>query len=80
MRSLAFTPAELAAAVGQTVIWRNDDTAAHNVTYVSGPRFVSSATMRTGASYRIKLTRAGTIQYYCTIHPFMTGTIAVLPR
>lgn len=80
MKNLAFSPATIHAKVGQTVTWTNDDTPPHNVTYVSGPKFASSPpTMQPGAKFQLKLTQAGTIHYYCTIHPFMKGTVVVSP-
>ncbi len=77
MKSLAFTPDKVQAKVGQTIDWTNDDTPPHNVTYVSGPKFTSSSTMNPGAKFSIKVTQAGTIHYFCSIHPFMKATIVV---
>jgi plastocyanin len=77
MKSLAFNPKLIHAKVGQTVQWTNDDTPPHNVTYVSGPKFTSSGTMNPGDKFQIKLTQAGTIQYFCSIHPFMKASIIV---
>jgi amicyanin len=77
MKNLAFSPATIHAKVGQTIHWTNQDTPPHNVTYVSGPKFTSSSTLDTGATFSLKLTQAGTIHYYCTIHPFMRATIVV---
>ena len=77
MKNLAFSPAAIHAKVGQTVQWTNDDSPPHNVTYVSGPKFTSSSTMNPGAKFTLKLTKAGTIHYFCTIHPFMKATIVV---
>ena len=77
MISLAFNPPSVSAKVGQTVVWANQDTAPHNVTYVSGPSFSSSSTMNPGARFKLKLTTAGTIHYFCSIHPFMKATIVV---
>jgi amicyanin len=77
MSGLAFIPPAIHAKVGQTVQWTNQDTAPHNVTYVSGPKFTSSSTMGTGAKFQITLSRPGTIHYICTIHPFMKATIVV---
>ena len=77
MMSLAFSPDVVHAKVGQTVQWTNKDIPPHNVTYVSGPKFTSSPTMKTGAKFQLKLTQAGTIHYFCTIHSFMTATIVV---
>ncbi|MBV9310490.1 MAG: cupredoxin domain-containing protein [Solirubrobacterales bacterium] len=77
MRNLAFVPKAIQAKVGQTVKWTNFDTAPHNVTYVSGPKFTSSSTLQTGGKFQLKLTQPGTIQYVCTIHPFMKASIVV---
>jgi plastocyanin len=77
MKNLAFTPDTINAKVGQTVEWTNSDTPAHNVTYVSGPKFKSSGTINPGGTFSIKVTQAGTIHYVCTIHPFMKATIVV---
>jgi amicyanin len=80
MKSLAFNPSVVRANPGQRVVWINHDSAPHNVIYVSGPRFASSRpVMRPGQRFSIKLTRAGTIHYFCSIHPFMNGTIVVSP-
>jgi len=77
MKTLEFTPAAVHANVGQRVVWMNDDSSPHNVTYVSGPRFTSSRRMRPGATFSIGLTAPGTIHYFCTIHPWMRATITV---
>jgi plastocyanin len=77
MKVLEFTPGALGAKVGQTVVWSNEDSSPHNVTYVSGPRFRSSGRLEPGARFSLKLTSAGTIHYFCTLHPWMKATIVV---
>jgi plastocyanin len=80
MRSLAFNPPVVYGKVGQTVTWNNEDSASHNVTYVSGPRFRSSRSrLRPGSAFSLILHQPGTIHYFCSIHPWMTATIAVSP-
>ncbi len=80
MRSLAFAPAAVNARVGQRVVWTNQDSSPHNVTYVSGPRFTSSrVSMKPGARFSLRLTTPGTIHYFCTLHPWMKATIDVSP-
>jgi plastocyanin len=80
MKVLEFTPAAIKAKVGQTVIWTNEDGVAHNVTYVSGPQFTSSQRhLNPGAKFSVRVTQTGTIHYFCTIHPWMRGTIVVTP-
>jgi plastocyanin len=79
MKNIAFDPQSLNAKVGQTVVFTNNDSPPHNVTYVSGPKFTSSSTINPGGTFSLKLTKAGTIHYVCTIHPNMTATITVSP-
>lgn len=79
LKNLAYSPSIVHAKVGQTVTWTNQDTPPHDVTYVGGPKFTSSSRMNPGATFSIKLTQAGAIHYFCTIHPFMKGTIVVVP-
>jgi plastocyanin len=78
MKALAFAPSRVSARVGQRVVWTNYDHVFHNVIYVSGPRFKSSRPrMRAGTNFKLKLTQTGTIRYFCSIHPWMKGTIVV---
>jgi len=78
MKTLAFVPDTIHAGLGQTVVWTNDDNVRHNVIYVSGPKFKSSRPkIRNGSKFSIKLTQPGTIHYFCSIHPWMKGTIVV---
>ena len=80
MKILDFNPSAVRARVGQTVVWTNRDSVPHNVVYVSGPRFRSSRPeLRTGAKFRVNLRQSGTVRYFCSIHPWMKGSIAVSP-
>jgi plastocyanin len=79
MQNLAFSPGTLHAKVGQTITFTNNDSPPHNVTYVSGPKFTSSGTLNQGQTFKLTLTKAGTVSYYCSIHPFMKATIVVAP-
>ena len=77
MAHLAFSPTAVTAKIGETVRWTNQDNAPHNVTHVSGPVFTSSRRLAPGDKFYLKLTRTGTIHYFCTIHPWMRATISV---
>jgi plastocyanin len=77
IKNLAFSPATVQVKSGDTIVFTNDDSPPHNVTWVSGPKFTSSSTLNPGSSFTLKVTQAGTIHYYCSIHPFMKGTIVV---
>ena len=80
MKGLAFSPGVVRAAVGQRIVWSNEDNVPHNVIYVSGPSFKSSRPrLIPGTKFAIRLTQAGTIHYYCSIHPWMKASIVVSP-
>ena len=72
----AFSPANIEVEVGQEITWTNRDAAPHTVTATSGADF-DSGTLEQGDSYTWKAAKAGTIEYFCEIHPSMVGTITV---
>ena len=72
----AFAPKAIEAKVGQKITWTNDDAAPHTVTAKTGGD-VDSGTLAQGASFSFTPTKAGTIEYFCAIHPSMVGTIDV---
>jgi plastocyanin len=76
MKNITFSPKSVSVKVGQKVDWTNDDSVAHNVTATSGASFRSSD-FGQGGTFSYTPTKAGTIQYVCTIHPGMDGTIVV---
>jgi plastocyanin len=70
-----YSPANFTAKVGQAVTWVNRDVSAHTVTSTSG--VFDSGIVESGATFSYTFTQPGTYQYYCTIHPWMKGTIVV---
>jgi plastocyanin len=76
MANIAFDPKSTTVKVGQQVTWTNDDTVNHNVTAKSGASF-KSKDFGKGGTFSFTPTKAGTIQYVCTIHPGMTATLTV---
>jgi plastocyanin len=79
--SECYIPAEVTVGVGGTVTWSNDDTAAHTVTSgtpTDGPdgAFDSSIIMA-GASFENTFDEAGEYDYFCIVHPWMTGKVNV---
>ena len=72
----AFSPANIEVQVGDKITWTNDDAAAHTVTATSGADF-DSGTLAQGADFTFEAKKAGTIAYFCAIHPSMKGTITV---
>ncbi len=74
--TLSFSPPTLTVKVGSTVVWVNKDTVTHTVTSSSGSLF-DSGYLPDGFVFKWTFTQVGTYQYYCNIHPSMTGTILV---
>ncbi|NUS65193.1 MAG: cupredoxin family copper-binding protein, partial [Saccharothrix sp.] len=73
----AYSPATLSVSVGDTVTWTNQDTAPHNVVVTSGPEKFTSPTLQKGQSFAFTFTKAGSYQYYCSLHPDMKASITV---
>jgi plastocyanin len=67
-----FEPEDITVAVGDTVTWRFEGSAAHNVT---GPG-IESELMSKG-EFEHTFEEAGEVDYVCTVHPGMTGTVIV---
>ena len=76
IEGFAFSPRTVKVSVGDTIKWSNGDAAPHTVTAKSGGD-VDSGTLAQGASFELTPDQAGTIEYFCAIHPSMTGTIEV---
>jgi plastocyanin len=61
--------------VGDTVVITNADGVAHTWTEVD--RAFDSGTLGTDETFEYTFDEAGVFDYFCTIHPEMTGTITV---
>lgn len=72
----AFSPETLTIKVGDTVKWINQDSAKHTVTSDSGNE-LNSNLLAKGDLYSYTFTTAGTYEYHCTPHPYMTGKVVV---
>ncbi len=76
IENLVFTPAEVTAKVGDTVIWENKDVLAHTATATNKEWDLMIGPKQTG---RLKLEKAGRFDYFCKFHPNMKGRITVSP-
>ena len=73
--NFSFGPAELTVAVGTTVTWTNRDDIPHTV--VSTDKVFKSKVLDTDEKFSYTFTQAGSFPYFCSIHPKMTGKVAV---
>ena len=71
-----FTPPTLTVKPGTTVTWVNDDDVPHLIVNTE-QRFKPSAVLDTGQRFGVKLDKAGTYNYFCSLHPHMQGKIVV---
>jgi plastocyanin len=70
-----FEPADVSVAVGGTVTWTHEGSLPHTVTASDGA--FDSGNLAGGETFSFTAEEAGTIDYACSIHPDMTGTITV---
>jgi plastocyanin len=75
-----FSPSEVLIIKGETITWKNTDSAAHTATSVSGGSptgAFDSGLLMTGNSFSHKFTDSGRYDYLCMVHPWMTGVVVV---
>jgi plastocyanin len=74
-----FNPPSVTINVNDVVQWRNQDLVQHNVYSDETPELRSEGNLGTNATYTFTFGRAGTFNYYCTIHgkADMSGQVIV---
>jgi amicyanin len=75
IKNFAFSPAVVTVKVGATVVWTNDDSIQHDVTFDGGG--ITSSVLNHNDTFSHTFPTAGTYHYICSIHPFMHGTVIV---
>ena len=73
--NFTFTPPELTVPVGTTVKFANHDDIPHSV--VDKNKAFRSKALDTDDSFTFTFANAGTYDYFCGLHPHMTGKIIV---
>jgi plastocyanin len=73
--NFSFTPKEITVAAGTTITWVNHDDVPHTV--VSPEKKFRSKALDTDDQFSFTFTDAGTYNYFCSVHPMMTGKIIV---
>jgi len=76
-----YDPTDVTVFAGTTVVWTNNDNAAHTITSGSLEEGISdefdSALMPPGGIFEYTFDTAGTTDYFCIVHPWMIGSITV---
>ena len=73
--NFTFNAAETTVPVGTTVTWVNNDDIPHTVVAVD--KSFKSKVLDTDEKFSFTFTKAGTFDYFCSIHPHMTGKVIV---
>jgi plastocyanin len=73
--NFSFTPQEITVAAGTKVTWVNRDDIPHTV--VSTQDKFKSKALDTDDQYSFTFDKAGTYEYFCSIHPKMTAKVIV---
>jgi amicyanin len=75
--NFVFVPKELVVTAGTTVTWVNADDMPHTVTSTTSPALFGSKTLDTDDEFSFEFKAAGTYDYLCKLHPYMTGKVVV---
>jgi plastocyanin len=73
--NFSFAPKEITVAAGTTITWVNRDDVPHTV--VNPDKKFRSKALDTDDQFSFTFTDAGTYNYFCSVHPTMTGKIIV---
>ena len=73
--NFTFDPPRLTVKAGTTVTWYNEDDIPHTVA-ATGRQFRSKA-LDTDGKFSFTFTTPGSYEYFCSLHPHMTGVIVV---
>jgi plastocyanin len=75
--NFTFDPPTLTIAAGTKVTWVNRDDVPHTATSTAKPKSFDSGTLDTDQQFSHVFSKPGTYDYFCAVHPKMTGRIIV---
>jgi len=73
--NFTFNPPRLTAKAGTTITWQNEDDIPHTV--ASSTKLFKSKALDTSDNFSFTFATPGVYEYFCSLHPHMTGTIVV---
>ena len=73
--NFAFAPQRVVVKADTTVTWINDDDIPHTI--ASSTKLFKSNALDTEDKFSFTFTTPGAYEYFCSLHPHMTGTIVV---
>lgn len=78
--NLCYIPPEITVNTGKTITWINNDRAFHTVTSGYYDKFdgvFDSGHIDPGQTFSYTFDKSGDFHYFCSLHPWMEGTIIV---
>jgi plastocyanin len=70
-----FDPETITVPAGATVVWTNHDDVPHTVT--ANTKSFGSGALDTDEQFSQTFSQRGQFDYYCAVHPHMTGRVIV---
>lgn len=74
IKGMAFSPAVISVAVGDTITFTNMDSAPHTATAKNGA--FDTGRLTKGKSADVKISSAGDVDYFCAVHPSMKAKVS----
>jgi plastocyanin len=75
IKGMKFDPPQVEIAVGDSVVWTNDDERDHTI--VANDKSFKSDNIGKDGSFEHKFNKAGKFGYACSYHPRMKGVVVV---
>jgi plastocyanin len=75
--NFTFDPPTLTVSVGTRVSWVNRDDVPHTATSTAKPKLFDSGALDSEGQFTHVFTAPGTYEYFCAVHPKMTGRVVV---
>lgn len=75
IKNYKFMPSTFTVKTGTTINVHNEDSVTH--TFTADNKSFDSGDIPAGGTKTVTPSKAGSIGFMCTIHPFMTGTVTV---
>jgi amicyanin len=73
--NFTFAPQQVTVKTGTTITWINQDDIPHAI--ASSVKIFKSQVLDTDEKFSFTFTTPGTYEYFCSLHPHMTGKIVV---
>src|SRR5580658_2747787 len=77
IENFSYEPKTVTISAGTSVTWVNNDDVPHTATEKGDKPLFDSGALDTDDKFTFTFSKPGTYDYYCKVHPHMTGSIIV---